>query len=199
MGGSAGYYVRFQSVPKEEGGPIEKYVPILPFDTQEEALQAAITYRDRKAEELGLPKRPERWSPSDEAREKMSDAHNRTGLRGLGLTLTWNGGTVYPAMSALWSEEDGQRKVSRAMTRRGIYQTMEALAPYLHEHLHPDVAEEELIQRGAEGAARLLLRIAAAEEPESPKRRRILSLFERWSAKSERDREVIEQARDAVL
>lgn len=54
MGGSAGYYVRYQSVPEEEGDPIEKYIPILQFDSQKEALQAALDYRDRKAEELGL-------------------------------------------------------------------------------------------------------------------------------------------------
>jgi hypothetical protein len=29
MGGSAGYYVRFQSVPEDEGGRVQKYVPIL--------------------------------------------------------------------------------------------------------------------------------------------------------------------------
>ena len=199
MGGSAGYYVRFQNVPEEKGGPVEKYVSVLRFDRQEEALQAAIAYRDRKAKELGLPKEPEPSPHSDEVREKMSDAHNRTGLRGLGLTFNRKSGTVYPTLTALWSEEGGQRQVSRGMTSRGIYKTMEELTPYLKEHLHPDVSEEELIHKGAEGTARLLLTIADRAEPESQKRKRILSLIERWSAKSERDQDVIERARDTNL
>jgi len=101
-GGSAGYYVRFKDIseqdldeegdseekdapkeegdpkkgshPEEEGGPIRKYVPTLQFDSQEEALQAAISFRDRKAKELGLPVKPSRGPHEEEPREKMSAA-----------------------------------------------------------------------------------------------------------------------------
>lgn len=54
--GSTGYYVRFKDVPEDAGEePERKYIPILQHETQEEALQAAIDYRDRRAKELGLP------------------------------------------------------------------------------------------------------------------------------------------------
>jgi len=99
MDGSAGYYVRFKDV--QEGDPIRKYVPILQYDSQEEALQAAIDYRDRTAEELGLPVRPRRLPHPKEAKEKMSRSHNRTGLRGLGLSIDQSQGTFYPVLRAL--------------------------------------------------------------------------------------------------
>lgn len=145
MGGPAGYYVRFQSVPEEKGGRVQKYVPILQFHSQENALRAAIQYRDQTARELGLSAEPERFSHPEEARKKMSDAHNRIGLRGLGLTFTWKNGTAYPELSAMWSGEEAHKKVSRGMTSRGLHGTMEELAPYLQKHLHPETTEEELI------------------------------------------------------
>jgi len=192
MGGSAGYYVRFKDVP-EEVGPIRKYVPILQYDSQEKALQAAIEYRDQKAKELGVPLEPERLPHSGEAREKMSDSHNRLGLRGLGLTFTWKNGTAYPELSAMWSEEGGQKKVSRAMTSRGLHGTMKELTSYLKEHLHPEKGEEVLIREGAEGAARLLLRIADREDPESRKRKRIEALLERWAERYPGDRKLLKR------
>lgn len=43
----------------------------------------------------------------------MADYHNRLGLRGLGLSLNNRTGTIYPQLTAMWSEEDGQRQVKR--------------------------------------------------------------------------------------
>jgi len=196
MGGSAGYYVRFKDIPSEgspeEVGPIRKYVPILQYDSQDEALQAAIEYRDQKAKELDVPITPERFPHSGEAREKMSDSHNRLGLRGLGLTFTWQNGTAYPELSVMWSEEGGQKKVSRGMTSRGLLGTMKELAPHLEKHLHPGVPEEKLIERGAEGTARLLIKIAESAETDSQKRGRIKSLLERWMEEDPRDRDLLE-------
>jgi hypothetical protein len=147
MGGSAGYNVRFKDISEEEGGPVRKYVPTLQHESQEEALRAAIEYRGRKAEDLGLPADPKRVpSPhSEEAKERMSGSHDRTGLRGLGLSVDKSRGPSYPILSALWSEESGQRKVSRGMVSHGLHGTMEELAPHLQEYLHPDATEEELI------------------------------------------------------
>jgi len=194
MGGSAGYYVRFKDVPEdhlgEEGGPVRKYIPILQHESQEKALQAAIEYRDQKAEEMDLPVEPERFPHPEEAKEKMSESHNRIGLRGLGFTFDWENGTAYPQLRALWSEEDGQKKRTRAMTSRGICAAVEELAPYLKEHLHPEKSEDELIRRGAEGAARLLLRIAADLEEGNQKRERIEELFGRWAGRYRRDRDL---------
>jgi type II secretory pathway component PulM len=191
MGGSAGYYVRFKDVPAGEK-PIRKYIPILQFESQEKALQAAIEYRDRKAGELGLPAQTERSHPED-AKERMSRSHNRLGLRGLGLTLQNKRNQFYPVLTAQWTGKNGQEKVRRSMTSRGLHGTMEELVPHLQENLHPEKTEEELIRKGAEGAARLLLTIAAGEEPESSKRRRLQSLFQRWSGRHDRDREIIER------
>ena len=198
MGGTAGYYVRFQSVPEEKGGPVQKYVPILQFDSQEEALQAAIQYRDRKARELSLPTEPEQFPHPEETRKKMSDSHNRIGLRGLGLTFTWKNGTAYPELSAMWSGEGGHTKVSRGMTSRGLHGAMEELVPYLKEHLHPETEEGVLLRKGAEGAARLLLRIAGREAEDrkgsaGQKRRRIEALFERWAKRGPRDRALLQE------
>jgi hypothetical protein len=197
MGGSAGYYVRFKDLSEgyleEEGGPIRKYVPILQFDSQEEALQAAIEYRNRKAGELGLPREPQRLPHPEEAKEKMSESHNRLGLRGLGLSFTWRNGTGYPALRAMWSEENGQEAVTRAMTQRGIYASVEALAPYLKEHVHPSLSEEEISRRGARGAARRLLQIKEDADPESQERKRIESLLERWASENPKDRELLEE------
>jgi len=96
MGGSAGYYVRFQDIPDEEGGPVQKYLPILQFDSQEKALEAAVQYRNETAREHGVDPEPTYGNQghSDQAREKMSGSHNRTGLRGLGLTLSNSKGTL---------------------------------------------------------------------------------------------------------
>ncbi len=196
MGGSAGYYVRFKDIPEEEGGPIRKYVPILQFDSQEEALQAAIEYRDRTAEELGLPTQPERSPHAEEAKEKMSDSHNRTGLRGLGLTFNTSRGTVYPILSALWSGAGGQKQVSRGMASRGLHSAMEELAPYLKEHLHPERDEEGLVRHGAEGVARLLVQIARSAGPGSRKRDRIESLLRRWAERHPEDRALLKRLAD---
>jgi hypothetical protein len=198
MGGSADCCVRIKGHPGKAGGPIRKYVPILQFESQEEALQAAIDFRDRKAEKLGLPTEPERRPHPEETKEKMSSSHNRTGLRGLGLSLDKSKGTFYPVLRALWSEEGGQRKVSRGMMSRGIYSTMEELAPYLKEHLHPETEESKLIRKGAEGVASLLVRLARSAGPESQKRARITSLLQRWAERHERDQALLEEVLEDI-
>lgn len=195
-GGSAGYYVRFKDRPEEKGGPLRKYVPILQFESQKEALQAALDYRDRKAEQFGLPAEPERLPHREEAKEKMSDSHNRTGLRGLGLTISTSKGSVYPVLTAQWSEDDGQKQVSRGMASRGLHSAMEELAPYLKEHLHPERDEEALVRQGAEGVARLLVRIARSEDPKSQKRARIESLLQRWAEENPRDQALLGRLTD---
>lgn len=193
--GSAGYYVRFKDVPKGSptgGEPERKYVPILQHETQEEALQAAIEYRNRRAEELGLPIEAHQGPHTEGTREQMSDYHNRLGLRGLGLSLDNRAGTVYPQLTAMWSEEDGQRQVKRGMASRGIWEAVEELAGYLREHIHTETPEEELERRGAKGAARRLVAIARDPERDQQVRRRIELLLERWAGESGRDRAVIE-------
>ena len=196
MGGSAGYYVRFKGVDEEEGGPVRKYVPILQFESQEKALQAAIEYRDQKAKEMGLPVEPERFPHPEEAKKKMSESHNRIGLRGLGFTFTWKNGTPYPELTAMWTEEEGQKQRSRAMTSRGICAAVEELAPELKEHLHPEKSEDELAWRGAEGVARLLLRIAADPGAESRKRECIEELFGRWAGRYRKDQALFRRLAD---
>jgi hypothetical protein len=132
--GSAGYYVRFKDVEEEgpaEGEPDRKYIPILQYETQEEALQAAIAYRDRRAEELGLEAEPHRGPHTEAVREQMSDYHNRLGLRGLGLSLDNRAGTIYPQLTAMWTGEEGQEKVKRGLASRGIWSAVELLVPYL--------------------------------------------------------------------
>ncbi len=197
MGGSAGYYVRFQEIPEEEGGPIRKYIPILQYESQDEALEAAIAYRDEMARRLDVGTEPaaERQNHSDEVRENMSDSHNRIGLRGLGLTLSNSGGTIYPTLSALWSEEEGQRQVRRSTVQRGIWKTVKALVPYLQEHIHEEMPAETLLRRGATGAAKRLQKIAHSADPNSKLRKRLESLFEKWAQKSEKDRALLEMAR----
>jgi hypothetical protein len=91
----------------------------------------------------------------------------------------------------MWSEEGGQKKVSRAMTSRGLYGTMEALVPFLKERLHPEAKEETLVREGAGGAAHLLLRIAGREAPKSRKRKRIEELFGRWAERYSKDRALL--------
>ena len=196
MGGSAGYYVRFQDVSKEDGGPVQKYIPILQHESQDEALEAAIAYRDETARRLGVEKEPTRGNQghSDKAREKMSESHNRVGLRGLGLTLSNSKGTIYPTLAALWSEEDGQRQVTRSTVQRGIWKTVEALVPYLQEHIHEEVPAETLLRRGARGVAIRLQKIARSAEPNSKLRKRLESLFEKWAEKSEKDRALLKES-----
>lgn len=195
-GGSAGYYVRFKDIPEDAttgGEPERKYIPILQHETQEEALQAAIEYRDRRAEELGLPTQAHQGPHTEEAREQMSESHNRLGLRGLGLALSKKGGTVYPVLSALWTEQKGnQQRVSRGMASRGIFETVEKLVPYLQKHIHTGKTEEELARRGAEGTTRRLVAIARDPDQDRQVRQRIESLLERWAEESRRDRAVIE-------
>jgi len=198
-GGSAGYYVRFEDMPEDSpsgGEPERKYIPILQHETQEEALQAAIEYRDRRAGELGLPIQPSRGPHTEETREQMSESHNRIGLRGLGLALSQDGGTVYPVLTAMWTDENGdQQKVSRAMASRGIWDTVDLLAGYLREHIHTETPEEELTRRGAKGAARRLVAIARDPGRDRQVREGIESLLERWADESSRDRAVIEAER----
>lgn len=102
--GSAGYYVRFKDIPEDGatgGEPERKYIPILQYETQEDALRAAIEYRNQRAEELGLAIETCRGPHTEEARELMSGYHNRLGLRGLGLSLDNSGGTIYPQLTAI--------------------------------------------------------------------------------------------------
>ena len=201
MGGSAGYYVRFKDVPEdhlgEEGGPVRKYVPILQYETQEEALQAAIAYRDRRAEELGLPIEAHQGPHTEAARKQMSGHHNRLGLRGLGLSLDNRAGTIYPQLTAMWTGEEGQEKVKRGLASRGIWKAVELLVPYLQEHIHTESTEENLARRGAEGTARWLAQVAADPGREPHVHRRIEALFERWSKRSDRDRALIKRTENA--
>lgn len=192
MDDSAGYYVRFKD---KAGEPERKYIPILQHESQEAALRAAIEYRDRRAEELGLPVESQRGPHTEEVREEMSDSHNRLGLRGLGLSLDRSDGRVYPRLVAMWTGEDGQRQVRRGMASRGIWSTVELLVPLLQEHIHSDTPKEELARRGAEGAARRLLQVAWDPEREEEVRRRIESLLDRWAQQSERDRDTIDSLR----
>lgn len=196
--GSAGYYVRFKDVPENSpsgGEPERKYVPILQYESQDEALQAAIEHRNRRAEKLGLPIEATQGPHTEEAREQMSSYHNRLGLRGLGLSLDNSAGTIYPQLVAMWTDKDGQEKVRRGMASRGIWATVELLVPYLQEHIHTEKTEEELARRGSEGTARRLAAIAVDSSKKAQVRRRIEVLFERWSKGSDRDRELIEQVR----
>lgn len=78
------------------------------------------------------------------------------------------------------------------MASRGLHGTMEELAPHLQEHLHPDVPEEELVKKGAEGVARRLVKIARSAASSSPKRKRIESLIEKWADEYLRDRDLLE-------
>jgi hypothetical protein len=88
--------------------------------TQEETLQAAIAYRDRRAEELGLEAKPHRGPHTEAARKQMSGHHNRLGLQGLGLSLDNLAGIIYPQLTAMWTGEEGQKKVKRGLASRGI-------------------------------------------------------------------------------
>lgn len=196
-GGSAGYYVRFKDVSEDSGGkPDRTYIPILQYETQEEALQAAIDYRDRRARELGLPAEADRGPHTDAAREQMSESHNRLGLRGLGLSLDNSAGTIYPQLVAMWTEEGHhQEKVRRGMASRGIWATVELLTGHLQRHIHTEKTEEELARRGAEGTARCLVTIAQDPDRKEGIRRRIESLLGRWAGRSDRDRTLIEQVR----
>jgi hypothetical protein len=74
------------------------------------------------------------------------------------------------------------------MTQRGIYATVDALAPYLQEHVHPFLSEEEIARRGAKSAAQCLLQIKDGASPESKERKRIESLLERWASENPKDR-----------
>lgn len=129
-GGSAGYYVRFKDIPEDSpsgGEPERKYIPILQHESQKAALQAAIEHRNRRAEELGLPIEASQGPHTEEAREQMSGTLGRLGLRGLGLSLEKSTGTVYPQLVAMWTDEGGQRQVSRGMASRGIWRAAELL------------------------------------------------------------------------
>jgi hypothetical protein len=193
MGGSAGYYVRFRDIPEEEGGPVQKYIAILQFDSQEKALEAAVQYRNETAREYGIDPEPSGKRPahSDDVREKMSESHNRMGLRGLRLTLSNSKGTFYPIFKALWSEEGRQQRVTRSTVQRGIWNTVEELVPYLKEHIHEYTPEEELLRVGAEGAAQCLQEICRSAAPNSKKRKRLESLFEKWARENRKDRELL--------
>lgn len=197
-GGSAGYYVRFKDVtesPPSGGEPERKYIPILQYESQDEALQAAINYRNRRAKELGLPVQAHQGPHTEDARKQMSEYHNRLGLRGLGLSLDNRAGTTYPQLTAMWSEEDGQRQVRRGMASRGIWETVEELTSHLQEHIHTGTSEEELARRGATGAARRLVVVAENPDVETSVRQRIETLLQRWSSQSERDRKTINRVR----
>jgi hypothetical protein len=163
--GSAGHYVRFKDVPEDSlsGGESErKYIPALQHETQEEALRAAIDYMDRRAKELSLPVEAHQGPHTEEAREQMSGYHNCPGLRGLGLTLANRARTIYPQLTAMWSDEGGLQQVRRGMASRGIWKTAELLTGHLREHIHMETLEE-LARRGAEEAARRL--VALAQDP----------------------------------
>ena len=196
MGGSAGYYVRFQDIPEDEGGPVQKYVPILQHKSQGAALKEALRRRDDIAERYGVDPEPSRGNRghSDQAREKMANSHNRTGLRGLGLTLSNSKGTLYPILRALWSEEGNQQTVTRSTVQRGIWNTVEELVPHLKEQIHENASEEELLRRGAEGAARCLQEICRSAPPNSRKRKRLESLFERWANQNKKDQDLLSEA-----
>lgn len=79
------------------------------------------------------------------------------------------------------------------MTQRGIYASVESLAPYLQKHIHPFLSEEEITRRGSEGAARRLVQIKEDAGTESPERKRIESLLEKWASENPKDQELLEE------
>ena len=79
------------------------------------------------------------------------------------------------------------------MTQRGIYASVEALVPYLQQHVHPSLSEEEIARRGSEGAARRLLQIKEDASPESQEQKRIESLLEKWASENPKDRDLLKE------
>ena len=103
---NTGWYVRVKFRGKEH----RKYFGDSAWGGTEEALDAAIQWRDKKERELGKPRTD---------RMVISKPHDDLGITGVRRTMSWTGATdtegnplpnFTPVYAVTWSPEPGERK-----------------------------------------------------------------------------------------
>jgi len=127
---------------------------------KEEAYEAAVEHRNEKLAALpDLPDGPAGQLHTDEVHERRWQSVTRTGVKGLGFTMTTYSNATdakRPYVSAHWPGEDRWQCTSFSVVKHGLRGALNEAAETLAAHADPEMSVEEMIET-AEPAIRDLL------------------------------------------
>lgn len=127
---------------------------------KEAAYEAAVEHRNEKLAELpDLPDGPAGQLHTDEVHERRWQSVTRTGVKGLGFTMTTYSTATddkRPYVSAHWPGEDRWRCTSFSIVKHGLRGALNEAAETLAAHADPEMSVEEMIETAEPAIAELL-------------------------------------------
>ncbi|PSQ93640.1 MAG: hypothetical protein BRD30_01320 [Bacteroidetes bacterium QH_2_63_10] len=134
---------------------------------KEDAYEAAVEHRNEKLDELPeLPDGPAGQLHTDEVHERRWRSVTRTGVKGLGFTMTTYSNATdakRPYVSAHWPGADRWRCTSFSVVKHGLRGALNEAAEVLAAHADPEMSVEEMVET-AEPAVKELLENEGYEE-----------------------------------
>ena len=129
---------------------------------KEEAYEAAVEHRNEMIEELpDLPDGKAGQLHTDEVHERRWESVTRTGVKGLGFTMTTYNQRKddrRPYVSVHWPGEDRWQCTSFSIVKHGLRGALNEAAETLAEHTDHDLSVEEMIEAAEPAIADLLER-----------------------------------------
>lgn len=147
QGRGSGYYVRVE----RDGTEHRKFFPLSRYESPEDALDAAVEYRDELLDRHGRTR-----AHAEEVREQMSKLHNRMGIRGFGLQvgLSHDPPTI-AAVANVPDGEGGTDQTMRSLRKHGVRGAAHQLARILwDEFAYEDVSSVEALAEKCHQALR---------------------------------------------
>ena len=128
------------------------------YGGEENAYEKALEHRDEKLEEL--PDLPEDGPlQTEEVHERRWKAVTRTGVKGLGFTMTTYSRATdakRPYISVHWPGEERWRCTSFSIMKHGVQGALNEAAQTLKEHTDHELTVEEMIETARPAVEQLL-------------------------------------------
>jgi len=128
------------------------------YGGEEAAYEKALAHRNEMLEEL--PDLPDEGPlHTDEVHERRWEAVTRTGVKGIGFTMTTYSRATdakRPYITAHWPGEDRWRCTSFSIVKHGLRGALNEAAEALAEHADPDLTVEEMVDTARPAVESLL-------------------------------------------
>ncbi|MFB6229544.1 MAG: AP2 domain-containing protein [Salinibacter sp.] len=128
------------------------------YGGKESAYEKALAHRNEMLEEL--PDLPDEGPlHTDEVHERRWEAVTRTGVKGIGFTMTTYSRATdakRPYITAHWPGEDRWRCTSFSIVKHGLRGALNEAAETLVEHADPDLTAEEMVDTARPAVESLL-------------------------------------------
>ena len=128
------------------------------YGGEEAAYEKALAHRNEKLEEL--PDLPEEGPlQTDEVHRRRWEAVTRTGVKGIGFTMTTYSRATdakRPYISVHWPGKERWRCTSFSIVKHGVQGALNEAAETLVEHTDPEMTVEEMIDTARPAVERLL-------------------------------------------